>query len=336
MFQRHDRRRGFTLIELLVVIAIIALLMALLLPAVQKVREAANRMLCASNLRQIGIAAHNYHNDYLQLPPGYIGQMGLQNPPNYTNTQQIGCLVLLLPYLEQDNLFKQLQINTNLQQTSLPWWTNSINFTMAQTKLKMFKCPSDTVEENTAFGVGIAVHFCSFPPGGGGATAFGSIALFSASPAVSNVLGRTNYLGCSGVAGNGDSFAFGTYEGAMCNRSTLTLGQLTVQDGTSNTLMFGEAMGTPPSGPRITAFSWFGAGSMGTLYGMTLDPTNPNHPWMFGSRHPAVVQFCFGDCSTRGVRRGTTATFLSDDWFVLSELAGRKDGGNRNRSALMD
>src|SRR5262249_11141662 len=105
----NTRRRGFTLIELLVVIAIIALLMALLLPAIQKVREAANKMLCGSNIRQIMIAAHNYHNDYNKLPPGYLGPIPNLGSANYgsTNGSHVGMLALLLPYLEGDNIFKQ-------------------------------------------------------------------------------------------------------------------------------------------------------------------------------------------------------------------------------------
>src|SRR4051794_33030125 len=109
--QTRRTRGAFTLIELLVVIAIIALLMALLLPAIQKVREAANKMICASNLRQIAIAAHNYHTDYQKLPPG-----GLATPvPNPYRTALVQCqyisgLTVLLPYLEQDGVFKNLQV----------------------------------------------------------------------------------------------------------------------------------------------------------------------------------------------------------------------------------
>ncbi len=117
-------RVAFTLIELLVVIAIIAVLIGLLLPAVQKVREAANRMKCTNNLKQIALAMHNYHDTNNQFPPGGIlkgpaGQILDHCPPagpaggnqNGRGTERASWTVLILPYIEQDNLYKLFNLD---------------------------------------------------------------------------------------------------------------------------------------------------------------------------------------------------------------------------------
>src|SRR5215467_14275276 len=99
-------RRGFTLIELLVVIAIIAVLIGLLLPAVQKVREAAARMACQNNLKQLGLGLHNYENAQGAFPPSYVLTV---TPPATVQAYSWG--VLILPYVEQDNLYRGYQFN---------------------------------------------------------------------------------------------------------------------------------------------------------------------------------------------------------------------------------
>jgi len=130
------RRRGFTLIELLVVIAIIVLLMALLLPAVQKVREAANKMVCANNLKQLGLALHNYHGDYGRFPSGYESDWThpSRDPATWDGPNGWAWGAQLLPYLEQDNLAKQFNL-------ALPCW-HPANAAAARTRLKLFICPS--------------------------------------------------------------------------------------------------------------------------------------------------------------------------------------------------
>jgi prepilin-type N-terminal cleavage/methylation domain-containing protein len=358
MFWRHGSRRAFTLIELLVVIAIIVLLMALLLPAIQKVREAANKMVCGNNMRQLAIAAHNYHNDFSRLPPGYYGPLpNTQGLPS-NNFQQAGVLAILLPYVEQDNIFKQIvNPDTNqrpfpfdLRSISRPWYINSTDFTLAGARIKLFLCPSDHHFEQV-LAVGLCAHYWNDAGG-----------IHIEAIAVPNpggvTLGRSNYAGVNGSCGEGVHPLIGNFAGVLGNRTNLSLGQLTVLDGTSNTFMFGEYLASnDPTFPNQGATrhyegSWFGIGAGGTYAGMPPGATQGNGgpiipggepPWYcFGSRHPSVVQFCFADGSLRGVRRGQTyvatpgAFTPGSDWWVLQQLAGKGDGYQFDTSVLVD
>src|SRR4051794_2824987 len=152
------RRIGFTLLELLVVIAIIAILLALLLPAVQKVREAAARSACQNNLKQIGLAAHNYAGVTGFLPPGYFGAYPNKNSGDsgYSSAYLTGAgtLAVILPYMEQDSIYRQLNkqlfqdSNFGASQYFYGWYeepegADDNTWKAAQLRIKSYMCPSD-------------------------------------------------------------------------------------------------------------------------------------------------------------------------------------------------
>jgi len=379
---RVPGRRGFTLIELLVVIAIIALLMALLLPAVQKVREAANKMVCASQMRQIGIAMHNYHNDYNRLPPGFLG--GRQAPLGLwtaalVNGPRVGALTILLPYVEADNIRNKLGfidgINSGGLSSAENWWiydtppgTASQNALTAQAKIKLFLCPSDTLATETpTSGVitGMYWFYDGSTPNWYVSEPWAGYAPASPTPFWTS-LGRTNYLPCSGGGGvRGTATAITTdpvsqYEGVFSNRNDITLGQITVQDGTSNTIFLGETLGGSRKPTVDYVIPWIAGAvmSVGAGLGRGADLNEDWAPngwdaggagatgaawWRYSSMHPAGVQFVFGDGSVRLIRFGNTkpitigwGTNLNNDYMVLLQMAGRKDGYNQNTSALTD
>jgi len=136
--QSRRAANGFTLVELLVVIAIIAVLIGLLLPAIQKVREAANRTTCKNNLKQLGLGLHGYHLTYERFPPAYEAQLLYSGP---------GWGTFLLPYVEQLALSKQVP-------SGAPFWGTAQAISTAadggQTALKVFRCPSDLGPEQCA------------------------------------------------------------------------------------------------------------------------------------------------------------------------------------------
>jgi prepilin-type processing-associated H-X9-DG protein len=355
------RRRGVTLIEMLASLATIALFIALLIPAVQKVRETANKTLCGNNLRQIGLALHHYQHDHGRLPPGYLGPIPNEADVDGSNGPHVGTLPLIFAYLEQDNVLKLLAIDQTASAGRTPWWEDPVNLDTSYKKLSLLRCPSVDNYEDTQ-GTAIAVHFYHVPSG-----PMVSVAVHP--PGQTHPLGRTNYLGVAGGAGKGTNAFWGRYEGILANRSSTTLGEVTARDGTSNTLLLGEFCGGIDQVQETFAASWVGAAAMGTFQGLPTrnmrpqvnpPPTAPpagffgrcgcgahgsvsrrggldiSYWFSFSSRHPAGVQFCFADGSVRLLRRGDTAVWHSEQWYVLQRLAGKGDGQQADFAAVSD
>ncbi len=300
-------RRAFTLIELLVVIAIIAILIGLLLPAVQKVREAAARMTCSNNLKQLALAAHNYDSTYQTLPPGF-------NSASYC-----GCLAYLLPYIEQDNIYKMIPSTLlTVPATGGVWWGGG--WAAANNSVKTFLCPSDGGRDTPSTGV-----FAYFTTTSGGMTGgyFGGTL---------PTLGRTNYAASAGALGDVTGF-YGTWKGPFYSNSKVSVAAM--PDGTSNTIAFGEILGGSGGPTRDFAASWMGAGAMPTAWALC----DPAAWYTFGGRHTGIVNFAWGDGSVRGIRKGLGAnggstSWFSTDWYTLQYAAGYTDGSVYNPSNL--
>jgi prepilin-type N-terminal cleavage/methylation domain-containing protein len=308
------RRRGFTLIELLVVIAIIAVLIGLLLPAVQKIREAANRMKCSNNLKQIALGCHNYESAHGYLPPGHYGPppSGLRYDadPAFWRYQHFGTLPTLLPYVEQDNIYRQIQANWDPKATGPVWWSVAANWNTAQHKVPLFRCPSDGDADRSP---DVALGIFPFAVGSDSANA---TRLEFGGP---YPLGRTNYFAVAGGMGRILN-SWDLFTGYFYSQSRTAI---TAPDGASNTMMFGESLGGRFPGQRDFAYCWMGGTPMPTGYGL---PT-PTHSWAFGSKHTGVVLFAFGDGAIRGVR--TTADYPT---FVFA--SGEQDGVAYNPDSL--
>jgi prepilin-type N-terminal cleavage/methylation domain-containing protein/prepilin-type processing-associated H-X9-DG protein len=221
-----SRRPAFTLIELLVVIAIIAVLIGLLLPAVQKIREAAARVQCQNNLKQIALAMHNYASARGHFPPAFKGE----GAPAYFDSWS--ALAELNPYLEQTAIYHRMDLSVPTYESTIPFNITAANQFAVQQTVKLFLCPSDKMQPVTigpAYGV--------------------------------PVLGPTNYAACNGSGGNGGSPW--DADGAFIAKRVMRIADIT--DGTSNTAMLSEstlgegtesASGPQPPAPLPTVYAY--------------------------------------------------------------------------------
>lgn len=316
------RRGAFTLIELLVVIAIIAILIGLLLPAVQKVREAAARAKCQNNLKQLGIALHSYHDLQNRFPPGAENAvLPKPNPPGNTAfINGTSWLVYILPQMEQENLFR-------LYDFSLAY-NNPVNAAVGTNIVPSYFCPSGPdprrfLDPNTNLTTNVTTHYYGVM-GPAGLT----------NPTTITVNGQTVNYTVGDPTTNGAWSAHGILSHYRENAGSVSTNRrvkLTdVTDGTSGTLMVAErSVFPPPATPSLNDYrTWIRGNSGGS--GATKCVTYPiNSTWYngsnnfnhisFGSNHTGGANFCNGDGSTRFIRQNI-------DMNVYMALASMNSG----------
>jgi prepilin-type N-terminal cleavage/methylation domain-containing protein len=298
-------RRGFTLVELLVVIAIIGVLVALLLPAVQSAREAARRMQCSNNLKQMGLALHSFHDTFGFLPPGGVtaANARLQIPSGV----QHGWGVFLLPYAEQKPLYDRYRLDRD--------WRAAENRDVRESHLKMYVCPSAPLPKRTDALTS------------GGFTWTSSAGDYFVNNAVSTVLSTANLV---------DIYAGGLEQGVMNVNQYLRFAQIT--DGLSNTSWIQEDAGRPAryrAGKRVdgrfTGAGWADRENEGILHGFNAAGTtsggpcavncsNDNEIYAF---HPNGAMILMGDGGVRFLSQSTNIRIVAR---IITRAAGETIG----------
>ena len=313
--------KGFTLIELLVVIAIIGVLVGLLLPAVQQAREAARRSTCVNNLKQIGLALHNYNNANNKLPPGgeWRHDLPWASPPS-PNPEQGGVMVRILPYIEQNTLYEQIDFDSNASVQ-----TQMINGQrLREYVIPTYVCPTDG-HEGFVIHANVKRGFSNYganygPTGAGG----------NGNPNCSCALNYDSYRPATGFNQNNPAGPF-TRRG---NIFQCTFED--VVDGLSKTIFFGEVrLDCSNHANQGWALSNNGQGLFNTQYPLNYDSCQPdvasaggdgcgaicNWKTEFGyrSQHPGAINFLMGDGSVRGLNEDV-------DHTALQVLGCRADG----------
>ena len=312
-FIKQSGRRGVTLLELLVVIAIIAILIGLLLPAVQKVRAAAARMQCANNLKQLGLALHTYHDSKGKFPPGAVGpRPGVASTSGYVAH---GLGSYLLPYLDQEPLARMYDWKVS--------WNHPTNQPAVQMQLPVWQCPS-AVANRLQNGSLIT----NTPPPGTLFIGKAACADYAGMGRVDAELARRKLIDPPGGPRDED----GHYEGVFpINRTTCLID---IRDGTSNTIMMAECAGRPQlwQGRQPVPNKWLTGGpwaSRSLLWcrGATADGTdffgecaiNCTNDREVYSFHSSGANVVFADGSVRFLQVGLSIR-------ILAALATRAGG----------